>query len=277
MTIIFDGRLLAQNKLGALKEEVARLRKRGTVPKLVSILVGNDPASKLYLDLKKRKAEDIGVEAEVIRLQKNIKTEKLKKIIQDLSKDEKVHGIMVQLPLPRNFSEADRDEIINTIDPQKDVDGMTDGGFYLAPVVNAVGAVLSIGEEYIRHNNYPYVVVVVGAKGFAGKKIINRLYEYNPRIYRIVGADVETRNLAAETKKADFLISITGKAGLITKDMIKEGAAVIDVGSPRGDVRKETYEKAVFVSPVPGGVGPVTISYLMENLILACERLQDKL
>lgn len=272
MAAIFDGREFASEKLKEVAKEVKELKKSGVTPKLASILVGDDPASKLYLSLKKKKAEDVGAQVEVVKLEKDIKTEKLKEVIRQLNKNEKVHGIMVQLPLPGGFSQAESDEIINTIDSRKDVDGMRDDSPFLAPVVKVIEEVMSMGEKFIRHHNYLYLVVVIGAKGFVGKKIIRRLREYNPRIYKIVGVDIEIGDLEAETKNADFLISTTGKEGLVTRDMVKEGTVVIDVGSPKGDVKtQEVQQKAAFISPVPGGIGPVTIACLLENLVLAAK------
>ena len=189
--------------------------------------------------------------------------------IKKLNEDKNVHGIMIQLPLPKSFSKRDRDEIINSIERRKDVDGLRDDSSYLTPTAKAVLEVIKEATPYITLKDGPLKVVVIGAKGFEGKKILTLLKE---RGYDVVGVDKDTSDLKSKTRKADVLVSVTGSPRIIGKDDIKVGSVVIDVGSPKGDVRsKEILGKAAFISPVPGGVGPVTISCLLENLIEAAE------
>ncbi len=258
MAKIFDGRQLAIAKEAKLKEEVSLLKQKGITPKLVSIVVGDDPASKLYVSLKKKAAEKVGARLEIKKFQASISVDQLIKLIKDLNNDESVHGVMAQLPLPSNFSKKDRDQIINSILAKKDVDGMGGDSPFLTPVVKAVIEVIRQANKYLptgRETN----VSVVGARGFIGKKIVKVLKEMGYRIKK-------------ETLQADILISATGEPELIKKDMVKEGAVVIDVGAPIGDVDKEVHQKASFITPVPGGVGPMTIAGLLANTLRSAQR-----
>lgn len=265
MTAIFDGRELASEKLKEVAKEVKELKKSGVTPKLVSIFVGDDPASKLYLGLKKKRAEDVGAQVEVVKLEKDIKTEKLKEVIRQLNKNEKVHGIMVQLPLPKLFTKSDRAGIINSISYQKDVDGLGENSLFITPVVKAVLVAVKEGTNYITRPALK--VVVIGASGFEGGKIARSLKEMGYEVGEIAS---DTKNLEPLAREADILISVTGVPGLIGEGVVKDGAIVIDVGSPKGDVKtQEVQQKAAFISPVPGGIGPVTIACLLENLVLA--------
>lgn len=268
MAYIFDGKTFANKKLELLSYQVSKLKKKGIKPKLVSILVGEDPASLLYLNLKKKAAKRVGADVEIIYLQNNTGTKELKKKIERFNKNNEVNGIMIQLPLPENFTKKDRDEIINTIDFKKDVDGLRENSPFLTPVVKAVLEALKEGISYFVPppcKDSPLKVVVVGARGFEGSKIFKVLKEMG---YDVQGADRNTFKLERETRRADVLISATGSPGIIRGDMVKAGAIVIDVGSPKGDVvTEEVLKKASFISPVPGGIGPVTISCLLENLV----------
>ena len=262
MLRIFDGKALALAKLNKLTLQVEKLKEKGVTPKLVSILVGDNPASTLYVNLKKKAGEKVGVEVEIIHLPKNEKSEELKNLIDKFNKDESVHGIMVQLPLPKKFSKKERDEIIGRIAKEKDVDGLHHDSFYLTPTVKAILEAVKQANPLSKHS---YKVCIVGHKGFEGRKIYRIFKKMG---YKVDGADSKTKDLKNKSLKADILISATGKAGLIRGGMVKEGAVVIDVGSPKGDVKtEEAGEKASFISPVPGGVGPVTIACLLENLM----------
>ena len=269
MTVIFDGKAFALEKETELRKEVAKIKsKKKITPKLTSILVGENEGSKLYLSLKGRVAERVGAEVEVISLSKSLSIKEIIKEIDKLNKNESVNGIMLQLPLPENFSKEDREAIINSIGKEKDVDGMREDSIFITPVVKAVVEVIRQASIYLPKDREAKVVVI-GATGFEGKKIVRVLQEMG---YKVEGANSKTENLGLKTKNADILISATGKEGLITSDMVKEGGVLVDVGSPKGDIRtEEIMDKASFISPVPGGVGPVTISYLLENLIEAAK------
>lgn len=256
---------MAATKEAKLKDRVSLLKKAGITPKLVSIIVGKNPASKLYVSLKKRAAEKVGAELETKKFGHDATVNQLINLIEKLNKEKPVHGIMIQLPLPESFSKSDRNRIINAIDPKKDVDGLREDSFYLHPTVKAVMEAIKMAELQIK--NYELKrVTVVGAQGFVGKKVARLLREKN---YQVVGCSSGIKDLKAKTKKADILISATGVPGLIGKDMIKKDVVIVDVGAPVGDVDKEVYQKASFVTPVPGGIGPATIAYLLENLVEA--------
>lgn len=262
MTIIFDGKAFAENKLRDLRSKTFDVRKKGIIPKLVSILVGDDPASKLYVNLKKKAAERIGAQLDVRSMMSDVRKDEILDLVKTLNIDKSVHGIMIQLPLPSKFTLEDRDEIISSIDKDKDVDGLREDSPYLTPTVKAVLEVVKEASA-LPLRVRPYKVVVVGARGFEGKKIFNVLKEMG---YNVIGVDRDTENFEKVTRAADVLISVTGSPDIISSDMVKDGVVVIDVGSPKGDVARNVYEKCAFISPVPGGVGPVTIACLLENL-----------
>ena len=284
MTHIFDGREFAKKREESIKNKVRNLVFK---PKLVSIIVGDDPASLLYVNLKKKAAERVGAEVEIVKLNKLTKLNELIKLIQKYNNDRSVSGIMVQLPLPENFSKEDRDEVLNTISPEKDVDGLREDSKFTAPTAKAVLEVLKLALLEVRpltkRLDLLRKVAVVGASGFEGKNIIKALeQEYKQSLLfhsknkgiqgkelEIIKADSKTENLKLKIKNCDVVISVTGVPDLITADMVKSSAILIDVGSPKGDIEKSAYDKAAFVSPVPGGVGPITISCLLENLVEA--------
>ncbi len=264
MTTFFNGREFAREKEIEIKEEVADLKKKGVTPKLVSILVGDNPGSILYTSLKKKAAERIGAELQVISLSQSLSPEKIIKTIQKYNSDKKVHGIMVQMPLPKEIVNY-KLSIINSIAPEKDVDGLRENSPFVPATVKAILQILEVSS--IKYQVSKPKVVVVGAEGMVGKPLVKELRRIN---YEVKGVDLATSYQLQTTKAADVLISATGVAGLIKGDMLKEGAVVIDVGSPKGDIKfDEVSKKASFITPVPGGVGPVTISCLLENLIEA--------
>lgn len=259
-THIFNGKVLALEKESQLIDEVKRLNKS---PKLVSLLIGNDKSSELFLSLKKKAAQRVGIELEIVDLSGDIEKEKIIKVISKLNKDNKVDGIMVQLPLPSTFSTEDRDEIIDAIVKKKDVDGMRKDSPFLAPVIKAVVFALKEASVYITKKEEP-IVLVVGSKGFVGKKLTKILKNLG---YEVEGIDVDYKNLKAKIKQADILISATGQKGLVDISKIKMGVVIIDIGAPYGDIRRSAYKKATFVSPVPGGIGPLTVYFLLENTL----------
>lgn len=275
--IVFDGRAFAKEKEKDLRFKIAdrvtafRLRKRGIIPKLASILVGDNAASELYLNLKKKAAERIGSVVEIHNFSENVKPGEVMSLIKKLNLDNSTHGIMIQLPLPRSlFLEAKR--LIDAIDPEKDVDGMRDDSPFVAPVVKAVIEIVRQSELRFKIDDLRKIVVV-GSEGFVGRKLIKELRVNG---FRVKGYDIETSNLKHHTVNADILISATGIPDLIRGEMVKDGAVVIDVGSPKGDVNfAEVSQKASFITPVPGGVGPVTISCLLENLFSASPKKSD--
>ena len=267
-TIIFDGRAFAAKKEIELRRKVIKLKRKGITPKLVSILVGDDTASAMYVNMKKKAAERICCKLLVVSCKSTIGKKEIIEKIKKYNADKSVHGIMVQLPLPDNYSEKDRDGIINSIERKKDVDGLRNDSQYLTPTVKSVLYVIKEVGEKLPSKTLPHKVIVVGYRGFEGGKIYKVLRKMG---YEVEGVDSKTKDLKDKILNADVLISVTGSTGLIKGDMIKKGAVVIDVGAPKGDVIKdEVIGKASFLSPVPGGIGPVTVVSLLENLIVTC-------
>lgn len=273
-TVIFDGRSFAKRRQQQLQRKVRSLGKRGINPKLVAVLVGGDPASKLYVGLKKKFGKRIGVEVKVQKFSSNASEKEVIDAIKKANKDISVHGAMVQLPLPKNLRPKTQN-ILNTVNPEKDVDGLRSGSGFTPAAVKASLAILEEAMKIVRLplKARPYKVVVVGAKGMVGKGVVGELSK--DKKFQVVGVDLETEDLSKATSKADVLISVTGNPRIITGDMVKDKAIVIDVGSPKGDVELESVsKKASFITPVPGGVGPVTVSCLFENLLQAVASLQ---
>lgn len=269
MATIFDGRKFAAEKEITLQNRVLGLKARGVYPKLASIIIGNDPASVLYVNLKKKAAERIGAELDVYHISEKAKLDEIILLIDTLNTDETVQGIMIQLPLPGKIQNS-KSEIINTINPNKDVDGLRENSSFLHPTSKAVIEIIDEAKKkkYQPLNVVPCKVVVVGATGMVGAPLVKELKNQN---YKVVECNSDTPTLKGETLQGDIVISCAGVPNLIMDDMVKNGAVVIDVGSPRGDVDFELVSKKVaFITPVPGGVGPVTISCLLENLISAC-------
>jgi methylenetetrahydrofolate dehydrogenase (NADP+)/methenyltetrahydrofolate cyclohydrolase len=264
MAVIFDGKAFAVEKEEALKMRVLGLKTRGVNPKLASILIGSDPASKLYVGLKKKAAERIGAELDVYYIPENSKIEDVLLLISTLNLDDTVNGIMVQMPLPEKL-EKFRDRIVNLISSEKDVDGLKHDSHYLHPTSKAVIDILKEAEK--DQKTVFKKICVVGAFGMVGAPLVKEL---NEKGYKVTGCGSKTSDIKSKTLEADVVVSATGVQGLISGEMVKDGAVVIDVGSPRGDVNfYEVERKASFITPVPGGVGPVTISCLLENLISA--------
>ena len=269
MVTIFDGKTFAEKKIARLDKEVAKLKNRGIHPKLASIIVGSDPASLLYISLKKKKAESIGAEMDIYFLKEKDFLETILALIDSLNSDPAVYGIMVQLPLPSIFSREDREMVINSIRESKDVDGLRESSLFLHPTSKAVIDVIDESKNTIDYGTNP-IVCVVGATGMVGRPLVKELKKEG---YQVIECDHDTKDLGEKTVKADILISVTGKPALITKDMVKVGATVIDVGSPKGDISLGVYEVAGFITPVPGGIGPITIASLLENLVKASEAI----
>lgn len=257
MAIIFDGKTFAFKREQILKKKVEELKKGGVVPHLASILVGNDPASVAYVNLKKKAAERIGIVLDIF--------DSVEKIAE-LNNDPKYQGVMVQLPLPKDLREK-TDEILSSIEKSKDVDGLRSDSPFLHPTSKAAIQILKEAERVL--GKTPKTVCVVGATGMVGTPLVGELKRLG---YEVFECTSETHNLKGKTLASDAIVSATGKEGLIAKDMVKNDAIVIDVGYPKGDVVfDEVKEEASFITPVPGGVGPATVICLLENLISALE------
>ncbi|MEJ2348020.1 MAG: bifunctional 5,10-methylenetetrahydrofolate dehydrogenase/5,10-methenyltetrahydrofolate cyclohydrolase [Patescibacteria group bacterium] len=263
-THIFKGKKFASLKENKLKEKTNDLKEKGIIPKLISIQIGENKGSSLYLSLKQKAAERIGAILEIKKFSEDEQVEEIARFIKELNKNNKIHGIMVQLPISKNLSER-QNEIINSISPEKDIDGMLANGPFLTPTVRAVMLAMEDASKVLNLSGNEKIIVL-GSKGFVGSRIIKALKGSG---YSVEGVDIENRD-EGRVKEADIVVSAIGQPGFIRRDMVKEGVIVIDVGAPKGDVDfEEVSKKASYITPVPGGIGPMTIACLMENLIEA--------
>ena len=276
MAEILDGKLVSQKIKENLRKEVEELKQNGIFPKLAVIMVGNDPSSKIYVRNKSIACKEVGIEYEEYLLDENIKMDELLGLINKLNKDDSVNGILLQSPIPRRL---DINEAFKTIDPKKDVDGFNPcnvGKLCLGQdslVSCTPYGIIKLLEEYgveIEGKD----AVVVGRSNIVGKPMMQCLLNKNATV---TICHSKTIKLERATKKADILVVAVGKPKFITKDMVKDGSIVIDVGINRredgklcGDVDYEEVSKvASYITPVPGGVGPMTIAMLMNNIVKA--------
>lgn len=258
---IFDGRVVAKEKKKHLKKDVDELRGKGVTPKLVSFYKAVDEGSALYTRIKKNAAIEVGFEFEDYEI---TTPQDVVVRVLELNEDESVHGILIQKPSGiNNFPEEDWNAMICAIDPSKDVDGLTGKNpKFLPATAKAVLFVLEKANALDKGLNF----VVVGDTDIIGRPLVKYLEGAGEKV-RV--ANKFTQDLSAMTRNADVLVSATGVSDLINKDMVKEGAVVVDVGEPKGDVAEDVREVASFLSPVPGGVGPLTVVSLLENTQVA--------
>ena len=279
MAVIIDGKELAKKIRANLKIECEELKKKNINSKLAVIMVGEDPASKVYVRNKSRACEDVGIKYEEYLLDLNTTQKELVELIEKLNNDKTINGILLQSPIP---SSLDINEAFRTISPEKDIDGFNPvnvGKLVLNQdtfVSCTPYGIMKMFEEYnidLTGKN----VVILGRSNIVGKPLIHCCLNKNATV---TSCHSKTQNLAQKAKEADVLISAIGKANFVTADMVKDGAVVIDVGINRldngkitGDVDFESVkEKASYITPVPGGVGPMTIAMLMNNVIKATKR-----
>ncbi len=267
----------------ALKKETEVLKSKGVTPGLAVVIVGNDPASRVYVNSKKRACEEIGYLSREYALSEETSEEELLNLVKKLNGDDEIDGILVQLPLPKHINE---ETIINAINPEKDVDAFHPvnvgkimiGNFDFLPCTPA-GVMELINESGI--DICGKNAVVVGRSNIVGKPQAMLLLHKNATV---TICHSKTKNLKEICKTADILVAAVGRAQMITGDYIKEGAVVIDVGMNRlenkklvGDVDFESAEKkASYITPVPGGVGPMTIAMLMRNTLTAAKNRKLK-
>jgi methylenetetrahydrofolate dehydrogenase (NADP+)/methenyltetrahydrofolate cyclohydrolase len=285
---ILSGTETAKTIREELTVEIAELKeKHNVVPGLVTILVGEDPASQSYVTAKNKTAKNIGVNSEQINLAADTSEEALLELINKCNNDDKVNGILVQLPLPKHINEAN---VLTAIDPDKDVDGfhpMNVGRMLLGEQCFLPCTPHGILELLQRAGveTSGAEVVVVGRSNIVGKPIANLMFQKrNAGNATVTICHTRTKDLAEHTRRADIIIAAAGVPKMITADMVKDGVVVIDVGVNRigmsesgkailaGDVDFETVkEKASAITPVPGGVGPMTITMLMKNTVQAAK------
>lgn len=279
LAIKLDGKKLSQKIAGQLQQRVTKLKAMGVSPKLAVILIGDDPASQIYVRNKRRMAKKIGIETSDLRLPVATSEEKLLQIIAELNNDVTVHGILVQLPLPPQINE---ETIIQAIDPLKDVDGFHPfnmgklfmGAPYAIPCTP--NGIMQLLAEY-RIPLAGKKVVIVGRSNIVGRPLAALMINHNATV---TVAHSYTKNLFELTRRADILVAAVGKAELFSQTAIKSGAVVIDVGINRnaagklvGDVDQiKVADIASYLTPVPGGVGPMTIAMLMKQTVDFAER-----
>ena len=276
---LLDGKLMSDELRVRIAERVAALKEKGVTPGLAVILVGDDPASQIYVRNKERGCEQVGMHSVTIRLPEDIPQAALEDHIRALNADESIHGILVQLPLPRHLDEA---AALAVIMPEKDVDGfhVLNAGKLLSGLNGVVACTPKGALEMIRRtgvNLSGKEAVVVGRSNIVGKPMAMLLLQEN---CTVTLCHSRTADLASHTRRADVLVAAVGKARFITADMVKPGAIVIDVGINRssegkvvGDVDFDgVKEVAGWITPVPGGVGRMTITMLLENTVEAAER-----
>jgi methylenetetrahydrofolate dehydrogenase (NADP+)/methenyltetrahydrofolate cyclohydrolase len=267
MAIIFDGKDYASKKKLLLLASSDKVRQLGVIPHLATILIGDKPASVMYTNLKKKFIESLGCQVDVYNLPENVKFEEVELLIKTLNDDDTVHGIMIQMPLPEKLK-LNQKKIIDTIFTAKDVDGLKEDSKFLHPTSKAVMEILAMGIFETKID--VMTVCVVGASGMVGRPLVK---EFKKLGYIVLEADIDTDQsiLQGFTLQADAIVSATGVMNLITPEMVNEDSIVIDVGSPHGDISPLVKDKVSFATPVPNGVGPVTITCLAENLILAAQ------
>jgi len=278
MTIL-DGKKLSEKIKKEVKLETDKLKEKGINPGLAVILVGEDPASKVYVSMKSKACENSGIKSFLYKFDENIKEELLLKI-EEINKNPAIHGLLVQLPLPNHINTT---KILESVAPEKDVDGfhpynvgrLVTGLDSFAPCTPL--GVMELFKEY-NIDVKGLDACVVGASNIVGKPMQALLLN---QFATVDICHIYTKNLAEHTKRADIVIVGVGKVNLITADMVKEGAIVVDIGINKldngklvGDVDFENVSKKVsYITPVPGGVGPMTIAMLLKNTIKATKEI----
>ncbi|HHE6319642.1 TPA: bifunctional methylenetetrahydrofolate dehydrogenase/methenyltetrahydrofolate cyclohydrolase FolD [Staphylococcus aureus] len=273
---ILDGKQIAKDYRQGLQNQVEALKEKGFTPKLSVILVGNDGASQSYVRSKKKAAEKIGMISEIVHLEETATEEEVLNELNRLNNDDSVSGILVQVPLPKQVSEQ---KILEAINPDKDVDGfhpINIGKLYIDEQTFVPCTPLGI-MEILKHADIDLEgknAVVIGRSHIVGQPVFKLLLQKNASVTILHS---RSKDMASYLKDADVIVSAVGKPGLVTKDVVKEGAVIIDVGNTpdengklKGDVDYDAVKEiAGAITPVPGGVGPLTITMVLNNTLLA--------
>jgi methylenetetrahydrofolate dehydrogenase (NADP+)/methenyltetrahydrofolate cyclohydrolase len=285
-----DGKAIAQKIKDRLTAEITELKKEGITPGLAAVLVGDDPASHIYVSSKAKACKKVGIYSEVITRPATLAEEELSRLVTELNEREEIHGILIQSPLPKHLNEL---EMIVRVDPRKDVDGFHPvnvgylllGSPWFLPCT-PLGIVRMLQE--IKVDPSGKKVVILGRGNIVGKPLAAMLMQkWKGSNATVTVCHTGTKDIAAETRQADIVVAAMGRAEFLKADMIKEGAVIIDVGVNRiddpsakkgyrlcGDVDYEgCYEKASHITPVPGGVGPMTIAMLLSNTVQAAKAM----
>jgi len=282
LTVIIDGKKMAEEIKEELKVRIKKLSKRKIIPTLAIVMVGQNPASKIFTRNKQKASEEIGMNSNLYEYPENMKEKNLINLIKKLNRDKKVHGIIVQLPLPKHIDEK---KVLKTILPEKDVDGLSPvsignlllGNELIAPCTpKGIIRMLEKMKIPVEKKN----VVIVNNSNVVGKPLAMMLTN---RFATVTLCHVKTKYLREHTKKAEILITATGVPNLIKKGMVKEKAVVIDggisykEGKVCGDVDFENVKDlASYITPVPGGVGPMTVAMVLENTLILAEKFRGK-
>ncbi|GBS51768.1 bifunctional methylenetetrahydrofolate dehydrogenase/methenyltetrahydrofolate cyclohydrolase, FolD [Staphylococcus aureus] len=273
---ILDGKQIAKDYRQGLQDQVEALKEKGFTPKLSVILVGNDGASQSYVRSKKKAAEKIGMISEIVHLEETATEEEVLNELNRLNNDDSVSGILVQVPLPKQVSEQ---KILEAINPEKDVDGfhpINIGKLYIDEQTFVPCTPLGI-MEILKHADIDLKgknAVVIGRSHIVGQPVSKLLLQKNASVTILHS---RSKDMASYLKDADVIVSAVGKPGLVTKDVVKEGSVIIDVGNTpdengklKGDVDYDAVKEiAGAITPVPGGVGPLTITMVLNNTLLA--------
>ena len=281
MAQIIDGKAVAADIKNELRVRADALKAKGINPCLAVVMAGDNPASAIYVRNKRRACKEVGIESRYVKLDNDVTQEQVIAEINALNADETVHAILVQLPLPGHI---DENAVLDAILPEKDADGfhVVNAGRLLTGRDCTLPCTPAGCMELLKRAGVPLngqEAVVVGRSNIVGKPMSLLLQQAN---CTVTMCHSRTKNLAEHVKRADIVVCAAGRKGLITADMLKEGAAVIDVGINRGedgkitgDVDFESCEKiAGWITPVPGGVGPMTVAILMRNAIIAAEKIK---
>lgn len=282
MAQILDGKLVSASIRAELKTEIEQLKQKGIVPGLAVILVGEDPGSQVYVRNKAKACDEVGIKSEVIKYPEDVSEEVVLEKIKELNTREDIHGILVQLPLPKHI---DGNKVIEAIDVKKDVDAFSYentghvmiGDYKMLPCTPA--GIIDILKFYnidISGQN----CVIIGRSNIVGKPAAMLMMHENATV---TVCHTKTRNLSEITSRADILIVSMKKARYITKEYVKDGAIIIDVGMNRdsegklcGDVDfDDVFDKCSYITPVPGGVGPMTITTLLKNTLASCKIINN--
>ena len=273
--MILDGKALSTKVKDRVKQEISNLPKNDNIPTLAVVLVGDDPASAIYVRNKKRACEYVGIKSVSVTLGQDTTQEKLEQTLNDLNSDKSINGILLQLPLPKGLDER---KALNCIAPEKDVDGLSSVnlGKLITKEVGITPCTPTGVMEFFKEYNIDLTgknVVIINRSILVGKPLALMMLNANATV---TICHSKTQNLSEYTKKADVIVTAVGKAKFLTEDMVKDGAVVIDVSIVRteaglcGDADYENIkDKASYITPVPGGVGPMTIAMLMENTLKA--------
>lgn len=284
MSELIDGKKISAEIQSKIKLEVDELKQKGITPGLAVVLVGNNPASKVYVNMKQKACNNLGIYSEEHKLEENTSQETLVELIKKLNSDNKINGILVQLPLP---NQIDTNTVLETIAPEKDVDGFHpyNVGRLVAGTPTFVACtpygVIKL-LEYSKVDMAGKEAVVVGRSNIVGKPVAMLLMQKNATV---TICHSKTKDLPSVCQRADILVAAIGKPKMVTKEFVKKGAVVIDVGVNRlpdgtlcGDVNfEDVKDLASMITPVPGGVGPMTITMLMQNTVKAAKMAHEQI